>query len=53
MQHNPHNNVLMPAVPVPKNAKSMTMNIVSAVLKNAGNVRQNVERLLLKIQGGF
>lgn len=40
-----HRNVQMPAVPVPMNAKSMTTNIASVVQRNAGNVRQNAERL--------
>ncbi len=39
MQHIQHNNVQMPAVPVPKNAKSMITNIASVVLKNAENAK--------------
>ncbi len=49
MQHNQHNNVPMPAVPVPKNAKSMVMNIVSVVLKNVESAKQNAERLQLNV----
>ena len=43
-----HNNVQMPVVPVQMNAKSMMMNIVNSVRKNAENAKQNVERLQLK-----
>ena len=35
VQHKQLNNVPMPAVPVPKNAKNMITNIASVVLKNA------------------
>jgi len=39
----------MPAVPVPKNAKSTTMKCAGNALKNAGNVKQNAGRLRLKL----
>ncbi len=42
-----HNNVRMPVAPVRRNAKNIRMNIVSVVQRSAGNVKQNVERLLL------
>lgn len=48
MQHKQHKNVLMPAVPVPKSAKSMMMNIVNDVLKNAEGAKLNAEIWLSK-----
>ncbi len=43
MQHNRHKNVRMPAVSVPKNAKSTIMSIVKDVPKNADGVKLNAE----------
>ena len=43
-----HNNVQMPVGPVQTNVKSMMMNIVNIVLKNAENATKNVGRLQLK-----
>lgn len=48
-----HNNVLMPVVPVQKNAKSMTMNNANVVQKNVEGARLNAERLQLKFYEGF
>ncbi|OJY97496.1 MAG: hypothetical protein BGP13_18770 [Sphingobacteriales bacterium 40-81] len=48
-----YNNVPMPAVLVPKNAKSITMNIANVAQKNAEDVKLNAERLLLKFYEGF
>lgn len=45
----PHNNVLMPVVPVQKNAKNTIMNIVSVVQKNAESAKKSAKRLLLKV----
>ncbi len=53
MQHTQHSNVLMPAGPVRKNVKSIIMNNVSVVLKNAESAKQNAERLQFKINEGF
>lgn len=46
--HKQHNNVQMPAVTVPKNAKSMIMNIVKDVRKNADGVKLNAETFRFK-----
>lgn len=43
VQHKQHNNVPMPAVPVPKNAKNMTMNIAGAVRKSAEDAKPSAE----------
>ncbi len=39
----------MPALPVPKNARSTTMKRAKNAQKNAESVRQNVERWQLKL----
>ncbi len=43
-----HRNALMPAVHVPKNAKSTTTKCAKNAQKNAENVKRNVERWRLK-----